>query len=1208
MKSLLSSLARKSLSIALAFSLIISTTSFPSSTFAAGDVFIDLSQSAAATNAGFDSNDLEWTLYQGATLISRNLNPTNGVPDGSYELEFTYNGGTLDASGFRIDPNGLSNATLNSSDPERVDFSVSGGNITVGVLFDVNTANIFFDLSATPEALATNLDFNNVDLGIYEGSNLLAFNLNPALLMPTRALELEFLYNGNTLESAGYRIDTTLLTFLDSNNTPLTITPHATNPDRVLITPVSGNVTVSVTLDLSLPEIDFVSAASSGDEGTSPAQIDLQLSKTFPRTVTVEVSTTDQTATAGVDYSALSGQTVTFSPNTTTQTVNLTVSNDQVDEDNETLLLSLSNFSDGVIGTTNPTHTFTINDNDIASIIVTPTSGLTTTENGGTATFTMALGTLPTSNVTINLNTSDPTEGSVSPTSLTFTPVNALTAQTVTVTGQDDLIQDGSVQYSIVTQAASSTDQKYNSLDGDNVDLSNSDNDTAGITVTPTTGLVTTENGGTATFTVVLNSLPTANVSISLSSSNAGEGTVNPSSLTFTSINGLTPQTITVTGVNDFVIDGPVQYTVITNAASSTDGNYNGLDSENVEVTNTDNDIAGIVVNPTSGLTTTEAGGTATFMVNLDTDPSDNVVIDLSSSNPGEGIPSPTILTFTPSNARTPQTVTITGIDDANADGPVNYSIITAPAVSNDSNYDTLNASDVTATNTDDETAGIIVTPSAGLSTTEAGGTAQFTVVLTSLPADNVTISLASSNTGEGTVSPSALTFTSANGMTAQTVTVTGVDDQIEDGDIAYQIVTGVAISTDSDYNGQNPSDVTVTNTDNDTAGITITPTSGLITTEAGGTTTFTFVLNTMPTDDVTFMLSSSDTTEGTVSPSSLTFTSANGTTVQTVTVTGVDDLIQDGDISYNIITAAAVSTDTAYNGQNPSDVSVTNTDDDTAGITVTPTTGLTTTEAGGTTTFTVVLDSPPTADVTISLGSDDTTEGTISPSSLTFTSANGTTAQTITITGVDDAIVDGNIIYNIVIDAAISADTNYNGLDPSNVAVSNTDNDSGPGIIVNPTTGLISTEAGGTATFTVAMSTLPTADVTIALSSSDTTEGTVSPANLTFTSLNGTTAQTVTITGVDDALVDGNVAYSIVTAAAISADLNYNGINPSDVSVTNSDNDSTSGTGTITVTPTSGLVTNEGGTSATFTIVLNQQPTFGVIINLSSNDTTEGT
>ena len=53
--------------------------------------------------------------------------------------------------------------------------------------------------------------------------------------------------------------------------------------------------------------------------------------------------------------------------------------------------------------------------------------------------------------------------------------------------------------------------------------MTNTDNDTAGITVDADAGpLTTTEAGGTATFTVVLNTQPTANVTIALSSSNTG--------------------------------------------------------------------------------------------------------------------------------------------------------------------------------------------------------------------------------------------------------------------------------------------------------------------------------------------------------------------------------------------------------------------------------------------------------------------------------------------------------------------------------------------------------------------------------------------------------------------------------------------------------------------------------------------------------------
>src|SRR5262249_13340818 len=159
-----------------------------------------------------------------------------------------------------------------------------------------------------------------------------------------------------------------------------------------------------------------------------------------------------------------------------------------------------------------------------------------------------------------------------------------------------------------------------------------------------------------------------------------------------------------------------------------------------------------------------------------------------------------------------------------------------------------------------------------------------------------------------GTVSAATLTFTAVNWNTAQTVTITGVDDTVDDGDIAYNIVTAAASSADTNYDTINAADVPVTNTDNDASGITLTPTSRLTTTEAGGTATFTVVLTAQPSADVTFGLSSSDIAEGTVSAASLTFTSANWNTAQTVTVTGADDSLDDGDAAYAIVTAAATS------------------------------------------------------------------------------------------------------------------------------------------------------------------------------------------------------------------------------------------------------------------------------------------------------------
>ncbi|MBK8170391.1 MAG: integrin [Sandaracinaceae bacterium] len=170
-----------------------------------------------------------------------------------------------------------------------------------------------------------------------------------------------------------------------------------------------------------------------------------------------------------------------------------------------------------------------------------------------------------------------------------------------------------------------------------------------------------------------------------------------------------------------------------------------------------------------------------------------------------------------------------------------------------------------------------------------------------------------------------SLTFTAMNWSTPQMVTVTGADDFVLDGDVAYAIVTDAAVSADSDYNGINPSDVAVTNTDDDVIGVTVTPTSGLVTNEAGGTSAFNVVLTSQPTASVSISLMSSNTAEGTVAPASVTFTTMNWSTPQTVTVSGVNDFILDGDVAYTIVTGNAVSADADYNGQVVADVSVTN-------------------------------------------------------------------------------------------------------------------------------------------------------------------------------------------------------------------------------------------------------------------------------------------
>lgn len=302
-----------------------------------------------------------------------------------------------------------------------------------------------------------------------------------------------------------------------------------------------------------------------------------------------------------------------------------------------------------------------------------PSANLLTSENGETATLTVALNAKPTADVTINVSSSDLTEAMVDVSSLTFTPENWVVPQTINVYGMDDAEADGQVAYTIVLSPATSTDPRFNGLDPQDVGGLSADNEAA-ITISANK-LATSESGGIATFTVVLSTMPTADVTIGLSSSDATEGTVAPASLVFTSMDYYLPQTVTVTGVDDLLGDGDTTYTILTAAAVSADSAYNGKNALDVTVVNEDNDTARITINPVEGLTVSESGSTANFTVALQTQPAADVTVNFTVSDPTEGSVSPASVTFTPADYATPKTFTLTGVNDDVNDGPVSYTL-----------------------------------------------------------------------------------------------------------------------------------------------------------------------------------------------------------------------------------------------------------------------------------------------------------------------------------------------------------------------------------------------------------------------------------------------------------------------------------------------------------------------------------------------------
>ena len=300
---------------------------------------------------------------------------------------------------------------------------------------------------------------------------------------------------------------------------------------------------------------------------------------------------------------------------------------------------------------------------DVAGVAVGAASG-STSEWGGTATFTVSLKAQPTATLTLPLASSDASEGRV-PASISFTPDTWNVPQTVTVTGVDDAVVDGSIAYRVVTGNTVCADSKFNGINPADLSLSNLDDDAPAF-VLSRTALEVPENGGTASFTVVLAKAPTGSVAFTISSSNTAEATVSTTSLSFSTSNWNIPRTITVKGVNDSKLGNDSASIRVAINTGSSQALWRSLPAQTVAVTCVNDDVAAFSLSKTA-MSVAENGGTGSFTAILSAQPASNVVLAIASSAIAEATAAPAALTFTPANWKTPQTVTVRGVNDSHA-------------------------------------------------------------------------------------------------------------------------------------------------------------------------------------------------------------------------------------------------------------------------------------------------------------------------------------------------------------------------------------------------------------------------------------------------------------------------------------------------------------------------------------------------------------
>ena len=949
--------------------------------------------------------------------------------------------------------------------------------------------------------------------------------------------------------------------------------------DDVAVT-VTDDSTASTTIELTVSIVDV-------EEGAGATSVTVtgtlnEASRLSATLMTVSVGVTADAATVGTDYETVAQFPLTIDEELTsgTATFTLTPVDDDLDEDDEALTVAGTTLHSNldVIKTT-----VTIADDDTRGVEVTPTS--LTVPEGSDSTYTVVLESEPTGSVTVTPTVGDNSDVTVSPSPLTFTPSDWNEARTVTVSAVDDV--DAEPDTAMVSHAVSGAD--YGSVAADDVAVTVAEDESASTIIELTVSIDGVEEGAGATSVTVtgtLNGAPrlsvtlvTVSVGVTADAATVGTDYAPVAQFPLAIDAGLTSgtATFTLTPADDDLDEEDEALTVV---GTTTVPNLNVT---GIRMTIADDDTRGVEVTPTS-LTVPE-GSDSTYTVVLESEPTGSVTVTPSVGGNSDVTVSPSPLTFTPSDWNEARTVTVSAVDDVDAQPDT---AMVSHAVSG-ADYGSVLADDVAVTVADDESASTIIELAVSLDRVEEGaGATSVTVTGTlneasRLSATLMTVSVgvtadaATVGTDYETVAQFPLTIDEELTSGTATFTLTPVDDDLDEDDEALT-VAGTTLHSNLDV-----IKTTVTIADDDTRGVEVTPTS--LTVPEGSDSTYTVVLESEPTGSVTVTPTVGDNSDVTVSPSPLTFTPSDWNEARTVTVSAVDDVDAQPDTA--MVSHAVSGAD--YGSVLADDVAVTVAEDESASTIIELTVSLDGVEEGvGATSVTVTgtLNGAPRLSVTlvtVSVGApgDAATQGTdyvmVAGFPLTIDAELVSGTATFTLTPVDDDLDEEDEALTV------SGSTMVAGLGVTGTTLTIVDIGT-RGIVVTPTS--LTVPEGSDSTYTVVLESRPAGPVTVTPTVGDNSDVTVSPSPLTFTRSDWNQARTVTVSAGHD--VDAEPDTATVSHAVSGAD--YGSVAADDVAVTVADGDSASTAVWLTVSIEK-VEEHAGATSVTVTGTLNEAP-----------------
>nr|WP_320022325.1 Calx-beta domain-containing protein [uncultured Draconibacterium sp.] len=941
----------------------------------------------------------------------------------------------------------------------------------------------------------------------------------------------------------------------------------------------------------------------SGNEDDGAVVVTAILDNPVAGGFSVDVSTSDGTATAGVDYFAVSSQTLTFAGTANeTKTFTVTPKVDSDPESNETVNITVGNLAATSLAVDiTDAAVLTIIDDDASSISIDAPTIAEGSSGNTDLTFTVSLDKAGTAPITVDYSITGGTATSgddytiLADGTLTFATGETSKTVVISVIGDTNVELNETIELTLTnaTGAALIADASGTA--------SITNDDSAAVTIAD---VAANENDGTVTVTASLNNGVQGGFTVNASTT---DGTATTTDSDYTAISGevLTfagtvgeIQAFDITLGVDTKLEANETLTVAMSTLAATTLGVDITDQATVTITNDDD--ASVTIADVSG---NEDDGAVTFTATLDNPVDGGFSVDVSTSE-GTAIAgvdyfavSSQTLTFA-GTANETKTFTVTPKVDSDPESNETVNITVGNLAATSLAVDITDAAVLTII--DDDASSISIDDPTIAEGSSGNTDLTFTVSLDKAGIAPITVDYATSDgtaeAGSDYTSVSG-TLTFASGETSKSVIVPISGDNILEADESFTVtlsnVTGTANLLDGSGTGVIEND--------DAASVTI---ADVATDEDNGTVTVTLSLDNGVQGGFTVNASTTDGTATTtdsdytaISGEVLTFAGTAGETQAFDITLGVDTKLEANEtLTVAMSTLAATTLGVDITDQ----ATVTITNDDDASVTIADVSG---NEDDGAVTFTATLDTPvdggfsvdvSTSDGTATAGVDYTA---LSSQTLTFAGTANET-KTFTVTPTVDTDPESNETVNVTFGNLAATSL---AVDITDVAVLTIIDDDASSISIDDPTIAEGSSGNTDLTFTVSLDKAGTAPITVdyAITGGTATSGDdytiLADGTLTFAA--GETSKTVVISVIGDTNLEPNETIELTLTNATGAAL----IADASGTATITDDDSAA----VTIAD---VAANEDAGTVTVTASLNNGVQGGFTVNVSTTDGTATT